>query len=122
MKHSTATSQFSVNDDRSAASIITELMDDGYIPSFCTACYRSGRTGDRFMSLAKSGEIGNVCLPNALMTLCEYSMDYGDDSFKTKTRAVIEKEIPKIANDVIRQKTIENIKKITNGAERDFFV
>jgi 2-iminoacetate synthase len=116
------TPQFSVNDERSAVSIITELMDDGYIPSFCTACYRSGRTGDRFMSLAKSGHVGNVCLPNALMTLCEYSMDYGDNEFREKAAAIIEKEIPQIANDAIRRKTIENVEKIRSGAGRDFFV
>jgi len=114
--------QFLVNDERSAVSIITELIDDGYIPSFCTACYRGGRTGDRFMSLAKSGQIGNVCLPNALMTLCEYSMDYGDDAFREKTAAIIEKEIPQIANDTIRRKTIENVEKIRAGSGRDFFV
>jgi len=114
--------QFVVNDERSAISIISELMDDGYIPSFCTACYRSGRTGDRFMSLAKSGQVGNVCLPNALMTLCEYSMDYGDDAFKKKAASVIEREIPNVANETIRQKAVENIDKIRSGKERDFFV
>jgi len=118
----TATPQFFVNDDRDALSIIAELMDDGYIPSFCTACYRSGRTGDRFMSLAKSGQVGNVCLPNALMTLCEYAMDYGDNSFREKAAAIIEKEIPHIANETIRQRTIENVAKIRSGAGRDFFV
>jgi 2-iminoacetate synthase len=117
-----ANPQFFVNDDRSAISIISELMDDGYIPSFCTACYRSGRTGDRFMSLAKSGQVGNVCLPNALMTLSEYSIDYGDDVFRQKADAIIEKELPNIANDKIRQKTVENIEKIRSGAGRDFFV
>jgi 2-iminoacetate synthase len=116
------TPQFIVNDERSAISIITELMDDGYIPSFCTACYRSGRTGDRFMSLAKSGQVGNVCLPNALMTLCEYSMDYGDDAFREKAAAIIEKEIPHIANETIRRKTVENVEKIRSCEERDFFV
>ena len=114
--------QFFVNDERSAVSIISELMDDGYIPSFCTACYRGGRTGDRFMSLAKSGQIGNVCLPNALMTLCEYSMDYGDDIFRQKAAAIIEKEIPHIAGETVRQKTIENVERIRSGNERDFFV
>ena len=117
-----ANPQFLVNDERSAISIIAELMDDGYIPSFCTACYRNGRTGDRFMSLAKSGQIGNVCLPNALMTLCEYSMDYGDDAFRKKAAAIIEKEIPEIANETIRRRTMENIEKIRTGNERDFFV
>jgi 2-iminoacetate synthase len=74
------------------------------------------------MSLAKSGEIGNVCLPNALMTLCEYSMDYGNDIFREKTSAIIEKEIPNIANEKIRQKTIESVEKIRLGAGRDFYV
>jgi len=114
--------QFLVNDERSAISIISELMDDGYIPSFCTACYRSGRTGDRFMSLAKSGQVGNVCLPNALMTLCEYSMDYGDDEFRGKAASVIEREIPQIANEKIRSKTKENVEKIRAGKERDLFI
>ena len=114
--------QFLVNDDRSALSIIAELMDDGYLPSFCTACYRSGRTGDRFMSLAKSGQIGNVCLPNALMTLCEYAMDYGDDAFRKKAAVIIHNEIPGIADEQIRQRTIENVEKIRLGEGRDFFV
>ncbi|MDR1840174.1 MAG: [FeFe] hydrogenase H-cluster radical SAM maturase HydG [Treponema sp.] len=122
LRNEKTTPQFFVNDERSAISIISELMDDGYIPSFCTACYRSGRTGDRFMSLAKSGQVGNVCLPNALMTLCEYSMDYGDDDFREKSGAIIGKEVPNIANDKIRQKTVENIEKIRCGAGRDFFV
>ncbi|GHU29495.1 [FeFe] hydrogenase H-cluster radical SAM maturase HydG [Spirochaetia bacterium] len=113
--------QFRVNDERTAPEIITELMDDGYIPSFCTACYRTGRTGDRFMSLAKSGNIKNVCLPNALMTLGEYAEDYGDQSFKEKAAAAVKRELPGIANETIRIKTQENLKKIQNG-ERDFFV
>jgi len=121
-KNEKTTPQFVVNDERSAVSIISELMEDGYIPSFCTACYRSGRTGDRFMSLAKSGQIGNVCLPNALMTLCEYSMDYGDAAFREKARAVIEKEVLHIDNEKIRQKTAENIERIRTGAQRDFYV
>jgi 2-iminoacetate synthase len=114
--------QFLVNDERSAISIICELMDDGYIPSFCTACYRGGRTGDRFMSLAKSGQIGNVCLPNALMTLCEYSMDYGDETFREKASVILEKETLNIVNDQTRSKTIENIEKIKSGKGRDFYV
>jgi 2-iminoacetate synthase len=113
--------QFVINDERSALEIITELMDDGYIPSFCTACYRNGRTGDRFMSLAKSGQIKNVCLPNALMTLCEYSMDYGDGYFKQKASETISREIPGIANEKIRARTAENVEKIRLGG-RDFFV
>ncbi|MCL2411005.1 MAG: [FeFe] hydrogenase H-cluster radical SAM maturase HydG, partial [Treponema sp.] len=114
--------QFLVNDERSAVSIMEEIMNDSYIPSFCTACYRGGRTGDRFMLLAKSGEIGNVCLPNALMTLSEYAMDYGDDSFKEKANVIIKKEIHHIANETIREKTIECLERIRTGAERDFYV
>jgi 2-iminoacetate synthase len=114
--------QFFVNDERTATEIISELMDDGYIPSFCTACYRSGRTGDRFMSLAKSGQIKNVCLPNALMTLSEYSADYGGESFRRKAAAAITRELPNIMNEKIRNKTIENLEKIQAGGQRDFFV
>ncbi|MDR2519041.1 MAG: [FeFe] hydrogenase H-cluster radical SAM maturase HydG [Spirochaetaceae bacterium] len=112
--------QFIVNDERSALSIISELMDDEYIPSFCTACYRNGRTGDRFMRLAKSGDIKNVCLPNALMTLCEYAMDYGDEPFKQKAANAIAREMPTIGNAKIRAKTGENVEKIRLG-QRDFF-
>jgi 2-iminoacetate synthase len=114
--------QFIVNDERSAVTVISELMDDGYIPSFCTACYRNGRTGDRFMSLAKSGQIKNVCLPNALMTLCEYSMDYGDAAFRENAAALIGREIPGIANEKIRQRTLENVEKIRAAGQRDFYM
>jgi 2-iminoacetate synthase len=114
--------QFIVNDDRSALSIISELMDDGYIPSFCTACYRNGRTGDRFMSLAKAGQIKNVCLPNALMTLCEYAVDYGDLPFREKAAAIINRKISGVANDKIRQRTLENVEKIRGMGQRDFYM
>ncbi|MDR1219658.1 MAG: [FeFe] hydrogenase H-cluster radical SAM maturase HydG [Treponema sp.] len=115
------TPQFFVNDERPALSIIKELMDDGYIPSFCTACYRMGRTGDRFMRLAKSGQIKNVCLPNALATLAEYAIDYGDEEFKAKAKAAIEREIPGIMNEKIRSRTVENVEKIRQGG-RDFYI
>lgn len=97
------------------------LMSEGLVPSFCTACYRKGRTGDRFMSLAKSGNIKNVCLPNALVTLCEYMMDYGDDSFREQADALIQENIAKIRNDKMRALTEGNIKKIKEG-ERDLYV
>jgi 2-iminoacetate synthase len=74
------------------------------------------------MSLAKSGQIKNVCLPNALMTLCEYSTDYGDDVFKEKTAAIIARNIPGIANEKIRAKTEANVEKIMAHGERDFYV
>ena len=117
----TANPQFLVNDDRNALSIISELMEDGYIPSFCTACYRNGRTGDRFMRLAKSGQIKNVCLPNALMTLCEYSMDYGDQRFRECASATIRRELPGIENEKIRAHTLQSVENIRQGG-RDFFV
>jgi 2-iminoacetate synthase len=120
-RHEQTNPQFFVNDERTALSIIKELMDDGYVPSFCTACYRMGRTGDRFMSLAKSGQIKNVCLPNALTTLAEYAIDYGDAEFKVKAESAIEREIPVIANEKIRARTVENVEKIRQGG-RDFYI
>jgi 2-iminoacetate synthase len=117
-----ATPQFVVNDDRSAVAILSELMDDGYIPSFCTACYRSGRTGDRFMSLAKSGQIGNVCLPNALMTLAEYATDYGDKALREKAAALVARELPGIADAEVRRRTTENVAKIRADEGRDLFL
>ncbi|MDR3077025.1 MAG: [FeFe] hydrogenase H-cluster radical SAM maturase HydG [Synergistaceae bacterium] len=113
--------QFEVADSRPAIDVLRWLMDENLVPSFCTACYRKGRTGDRFMSLAKSGNIKNVCLPNALMTLCEYMMDYGDDAFRAQANTLIDKNIPKIKNDNMRELTKTNIDKIKHG-ERDLFV
>ncbi|MCX7714915.1 MAG: [FeFe] hydrogenase H-cluster radical SAM maturase HydG [Clostridia bacterium] len=113
--------QFRLADDRSAQDIIMWLMDEGFIPSFCTACYRSGRTGDRFMSLAKSGNIKNVCLPNALTTLLEFSEDYGSKEFKEKADRIIQQELSNIASEKVRALVTENLQKIRNG-ERDFFL
>ncbi|MDR1471174.1 MAG: [FeFe] hydrogenase H-cluster radical SAM maturase HydG [Synergistaceae bacterium] len=113
--------QFEVADKRSAMDVMRWLMDERLVPSFCTACYRKGRTGDRFMSLAKSGNIKNVCLPNALMTLCEYMMDYGDDAFRLQASSLIESNIPRIKNERMRTLTKGNIEKIKGGA-RDLFV
>ncbi|WP_099205052.1 [FeFe] hydrogenase H-cluster radical SAM maturase HydG [Scatolibacter rhodanostii] len=114
-------SQFEINDDRTAGEIIEELLDDSYVPSFCTACYRSGRTGDRFMSLAKSGQIKNVCLPNALMTLYEYAVDYGNETFLQKSEKVIHQQIQNIGNETIRRKVTENLEKIKVG-KRDLYL
>ena len=114
-------SQFKLADSRPAMDIISWLMDEGLIPSFCTACYRQGRTGDRFMALAKSGNIKNVCLPNALMTLAEYSIDYGDDAFREKAEKIIAKELPNIENEKVRCLTRDNIEKI-KGGQRDLYV
>ena len=94
-------------------------MDTGHIPSFCTACYRAGRTGDRFMSLVKAGQIGNICQPNALMTLKEYLMDYASPETRKKGEALIEREINNIGKEKVKEIVRDNLKKIENG-ERDF--
>ena len=114
-------SQFEVSDERTADEIIRWIMDQDLIPSFCTACYRKGRTGDRFMSLAKSGNIKNVCLPNALMTLCEYMMDYGDENFRKSAEKLISKKIGDISSDRMKELVVANIERIKAG-ERDLFV
>ena len=113
--------QFRTNDERKTSEIAAWLLDEDLIPSFCTACYRTGRTGDRFMQLAKSGNIKNVCLPNSLLTLCEYACDYGDDGFRKKAEAVIEKEIQSIEDQKIRAQTALNIEKIKAG-QRDLYI
>jgi len=113
--------QFETADHRDPLVILKSLVDDEIIPSYCTACYRSGRTGDRFMRLAKSGQIGNICTPNALMTLTEYILDYGDDEIQRKGFALIEKEIEKIENEKVRALTQENVQRIRKG-ERDLYL
>ena len=113
------TSQFDVSDNRTLDEIVKWLMECGHIPSFCTACYRAGRTGDRFMELCKSKQIQNCCHPNALMTLKEYLEDYALEDTKKVGEAMIEKEINNVPNENTRKILIENLKKIANG-ERDF--
>ena len=113
------TSQFEVNDTRSLDEVIEWLCEDGYIPSFCTACYREGRTGDRFMSLAKTAQIGNVCQANALLTLQEYLEDYARPVTVEKAKEVMAKELEKIPSEKRREKVLEYIEKIKEG-ERDF--
>ncbi|MGL4993929.1 MAG: [FeFe] hydrogenase H-cluster radical SAM maturase HydG [Bacteroidales bacterium] len=115
------TSQFKTEDDRKPNEVLKELLREGFIPSYCTACYRSGRTGDRFMRLARSGKIQEVCQPNALMTLAEYAMDYGDEELREVAFGAIEREIEKIENSKIKEYTIGAIEKIEEG-ERDLFV
>jgi len=113
--------QFYLEDHRTPKDVLKDLMENGYIPSYCTACYRKGRTGDRFMRLAKSGQIHNVCTPNALMTLAEYVYDYSDENFKVKAEEFIKNEIPKIENEKVRTLVSKNIDKIKNG-QRDLFI
>ncbi|MDF2500133.1 MAG: [FeFe] hydrogenase H-cluster radical maturase HydG [Anaerosporomusa subterranea] len=111
--------QFDINDRRTLDEIVNWLLTLGYIPSFCTACYREGRTGDRFMSLAKSGQIVNCCQPNALMTLKEYLEDYASADTKAKGEAVIVNEIPRITNEKVRAIAVEHLSELTDG-KRDF--
>ena len=111
--------QFKTNDERSPIEILKELLSDGYIPSYCTACYRKGRTGDRFMSLCKSGQIANCCQPNALMTLKEYLEDYASDDTTKAGEDLIQKEVKKIPRDRTREIVGERLAKIEEG-ERDF--
>ena len=111
--------QFELSDRRTLDQVVNWLLELGYIPSFCTACYREGRTGDRFMSLAKNGQIANCCHPNALITLKEYLEDYASSDTKAKGMSVIEKELEKIPNEVARKTAKEFIEKIASG-ERDF--
>lgn len=114
-------SQFQTEDGRSPLEVVKGLIDDGYIPSYCTACYRSGRTGDRFMKLAKSGQIANVCNPNALMTLMEFVCDYGDNTLKEKGKETIYAEAKRIQRQNIKDLTLRNLEKIENG-QRDLFL
>ncbi|MBO8440383.1 MAG: [FeFe] hydrogenase H-cluster radical SAM maturase HydG [bacterium] len=114
-----STAQFDVSDHRTLDEVVGWLLDLGHIPSFCTACYREGRTGDRFMSLVKSGQIANCCQPNAMMTLMEYLEDYASPATREKGLKMIEREAQHIPNEKIRLKTMENIRRIAAG-ERDF--
>ena len=113
------TEQFDVSDQRTLDEVIAWLMDMGFIPSFCTACYRAGRTGDRFMSLCKSGQIQNCCHPNALMTLKEYLVDYASEATRKQGDAMIASEIPTIPNEKVRNALAQYLERIEKG-ERDF--
>ena len=111
--------QFDVSDRRTLDEVVCWLMEMGYVPSFCTACYREGRTGDRFMSLLKSGQIVNCCHPNALMTLKEYLEDYASPRTKSIGEELISKELLKVPNEKVRAKATEYIENIHEG-KRDF--
>ena len=115
------TEQFDVSDQRTLDEVVAWLMQKGHIPSFCTACYRMGRTGDRFMSLCKTGQIINCCHPNALMTLAEYLEDYASDRTKQLGYELIAKEVEKITNSKVKETAIENIEAIRNQNRRDFY-
>ena len=112
--------QFDVSDQRTLDEVVNWLMKLGYIPSFCTACYREGRTGDSFMSLCKNGQILNCCHPNALMTLTEYLTDYASDDTKKTGFALIEKELEKIPAPKVKAIAKENVEEIRASNRRDF--
>lgn len=111
--------QFDVSDNRSLDEVVNWLMRLGYIPSFCTACYREGRTGDRFMSLCKSGQIQNCCHPNALMTLKEYLMDYASEDTRRIGERLIAEEIEKVPREKTREIARRHLAEIEQG-KRDF--
>lgn len=113
------TTQFDVSDRRSLDEVMKWLIDMDYVPSFCTACYREGRTGDRFMALCKAKQIQNCCLPNALMTLKEYLEDYASEETKAAGLKLIEKNIPDVTNPKAKETLELRLKKIEEG-ERDF--
>ncbi len=112
--------QFEISDTRTLDEVVKWLMEMDYVPSFCTACYREGRTGDRFMSLCKSGQIQNCCHPNALMTLKEYLTDYASPATKEVGDRLIEKEIETIPNEKVRKIVIDNLRAIEQDNRRDF--
>lgn len=111
--------QFDISDRRSLDEVVNWLLTLGYIPSFCTACYREGRTGDRFMRLVKTGQIANCCQPNALMTLKEYLEDYASPDTRAKGERLIQETIPLIPNEKVRSIVIANLEQLTTG-KRDF--
>ncbi|HJC58597.1 MAG TPA: [FeFe] hydrogenase H-cluster radical SAM maturase HydG [Candidatus Eisenbergiella intestinipullorum] len=114
------TEQFDVSDQRSLDEVVRWLMENGHIPSFCTACYREGRTGDRFMSLCKSGQILNCCHPNALMTLSEYLEDYASPETREIGYRLIEKELKRIPNEKVHDIAVQNMEAIRASNRRDF--
>lgn len=111
--------QFDIADHRSLDEVVGWLLDLDHIPSFCTACYREGRTGDRFMTLLKNGQISNCCLPNALMTLKEYIRDYASPATREKAEAMIKRLLADVPNERVRSRAAEYLARI-EGGERDF--
>ena len=118
-ERSEETAQFDVEDRRSLAEVVSWLIDLEFVPSFCTACYREGRTGDRFMSLLKSGQISNICQPNAMMTLNEFLDDYADEETKIKGKKLIETRLEMIPNEKVKEIVRDHLADI-DGGQRDF--
>jgi 2-iminoacetate synthase len=112
--------QFAVDDNRTPDEIIASLAKSGYIPSYCTACYRQGRTGDRFMEFAKTGEIQNLCQPNAILTFKEYLLDYASDSTRRAGEEAIKAHLEMIPSEKVRKETEKRLARLEQG-ERDFY-
>ena len=112
------TAQFDLADKRTLDEVVGWLMNLGYIPSFCTACYRAGRTGERFMKICKSGKIQDCCTPNAILTLKEYLLDYASPTTKATGEELIRQEIEKIDNPALRSALCQDLEKLESG-ERD---
>ena len=112
--------QFQVEDNRTTDEMLMSVCKSGYIPSFCTACYRQGRTGDRFMALAKTGEIQNICQPNAMLTFKEFILDYASEETKTVGEDVIRMHLDKISNAKMREEIERRLARIEAG-ERDLY-
>jgi 2-iminoacetate synthase len=112
--------QFHLQDERSLEEVIRDIVSDGFLPSFCTACYRRGRTGEKFMQLSKPGEIHHFCRPNGLLTFAEYLQDFTADGLRTKGEELIRSYLEKIDNPRLRQETAERLEKIKQG-ERDLY-
>lgn len=115
-----ALNQFTTSDERSVDEVIEDIIDKGMLPSFCTACYRLGRTGSDFMDIAKPGEIHNFCRPNAILTLKEYLEDYAKDRTKAKGLKIIDKYVERIPSNTIKQQTIKKLSEIEKG-QRDLY-
>lgn len=113
--------QFKMADERTPLQVINDLIDDNYIPSYCTACYRTGRTGEKFMNIAKSEKIHYMCKPNALTTLMEYAVDYGDEEFLKKAENFVREQASTIDREDIVKFTLDNIDKLKKG-ERDLYI
>ncbi len=113
------TAQFDTSDRRTLDEVVHSLLDTGYLPSFCTACYRAGRTGDRFMEFAKNGDIAMYCQANSIMTMKEYICDYASKETREAGERVIENELPKITHEKVKLASIKRLKRIEEG-ERDF--
>jgi 2-iminoacetate synthase len=116
-----ATNQFQVEDHRTTDEVLHSVCEAGYIPSFCTACYRRGRTGDRFMPLAKSGEIQDLCQPNAILTFKEFLLDYASDKTREVGEKTIQDQLDLIPSPKVRQETEERLKRLEQG-ERDLYL